>query len=137
VASLSNPDDIQSKMSFQVERAFRPSVPDNIEYLQVFENDEQLENFLLNDDDDGDDHTSIVPKDCIQSESLFMKDDHANNLLEEVSIRKAQETRKVNIGTDSSPRYVNLGVDCTPEEVDQYVSWFKEYIMCLLGPMIF
>ena len=38
-ASLSNPDDVQSKTSFQVERAFRPSVPDNVEYLQVFEND--------------------------------------------------------------------------------------------------
>jgi ribonuclease HI len=128
VASLSNPDDIQRKMSFQVERAFRPSVPDNIEYLQVFENDEQLEIFLLNDDDDEDDHSSVVPKYCIQSESLFTKDDHAKNLLEEVSIRKVQETRKVNIGTDSSPKYVNLGVDCTTEEVDQYVSLFKEYI---------
>jgi ribonuclease HI len=38
-ASLSNPDNVQSKTSFQVERAFRPSVPNNVEYLQVFEND--------------------------------------------------------------------------------------------------
>jgi ribonuclease HI len=127
-ASLSNPDDTQRKMSFQVERAFRPSVPDNIEYLQVFENDEQLEFFLLNDDDDEDDHSSVVPKDCLEYESLFMKYDHAKNLLEEVSVRKVQEMRKVNIGTDSSPKYVNLGVDCTTEEADQYVSLFKEYI---------
>jgi hypothetical protein len=61
-------------------------VPDNIEYLQVFENDEQLEKQLLDDvDDDEDDHSLVVPKDCIQCESLFMKDDHAKNLLEEVS----------------------------------------------------
>jgi ribonuclease HI len=46
-ASLSNPYDIQSKMSFQVERKFRPSVLDNVEYLQVFENDEQLEFFVV------------------------------------------------------------------------------------------
>jgi hypothetical protein len=59
---------------------------------------------------------------------LFTKDDHANNILEEVSVQKVQETRKVNIGMDQSPKYVNLGVDCTPEEVDQYVSLFKEYI---------
>jgi hypothetical protein len=39
-----------------------------------------------------------------------------------------QETRKINIGTDSSPKYVNLGVDCTIEEVDQYVALFKEYL---------
>jgi hypothetical protein len=50
-ASLSNPDDILRKISFQVERAFRPSVLNNIEYLQVFDNDEQLDNFLLNDDE--------------------------------------------------------------------------------------
>jgi hypothetical protein len=40
-------------------------VLDNIEYLQVFENDEQLEKFLLNDDDDEDDHLSTIPKDCM------------------------------------------------------------------------
>jgi ribonuclease HI len=39
-ASLSNPDDIQRKTYFQVEISFRPPVSDNIEYLQVFENDE-------------------------------------------------------------------------------------------------
>jgi hypothetical protein len=40
VASLSNQDDINIKTFFQVKRVFRPSVPDNHEYLQVFENDE-------------------------------------------------------------------------------------------------
>jgi hypothetical protein len=47
----------------------------------VFENDEQLELFLLNDDDDEDNHISTVPKDCIQFESLFTKKYHAKNLL--------------------------------------------------------
>jgi hypothetical protein len=82
----------------------------------------------LNDDDDGDNHISDVLKDCIQYESLFTKYDHAKNILEEVSFRKVQETRNINIGTDSSPNYVNLGVYCTIEEVDQYVALFKEYL---------
>jgi hypothetical protein len=43
VVSLSNPYDVQIKTYFQVERVFRPSVPDNLEYLKVFENDEQME----------------------------------------------------------------------------------------------
>ena len=64
-ASLSNLDDALRKMSFQVERSFRPSVPNNIEYLQVFENDEQLEIFVLNDDDEEDDSSSVIPKECI------------------------------------------------------------------------
>jgi hypothetical protein len=83
---------------------------------------------LLNNDDEEDDHSSIDPKNYIQVEYLFTKDDHVKNLLEEVLVLKVQETRKVNIGTDSSPKYVNLGVDCTIEEIDQYVSLFKEYI---------
>jgi ribonuclease HI len=61
-ASLSNPDDVQRKTYFQVERDFRPSMPDNVEYLQVFENDEQLEIFLLNDDDEEDNHSFCCPK---------------------------------------------------------------------------
>jgi hypothetical protein len=57
-----------------------------------------------------------------------MKNDHAKNLLIEISLQKVQETRKINIGTDSSAKYVNLGVDCTIEEVDQCVALFKEYL---------
>jgi hypothetical protein len=41
---------------------------------------------VLNDDDDEDNHISVVPKDCIQSESLFTGYYHAKNLLEEISL---------------------------------------------------
>jgi ribonuclease HI len=85
-ASLSNPDDIQSEMYFQVKRVFRPSVPDNQEYLQVFENDEDLEDFLVNENEDEDNDIASVPKNCVQSESLFTRDDHTKNLMEEVSV---------------------------------------------------
>jgi hypothetical protein len=127
-ALLSNPDDFLSKTSFQVERDFRPFVPDNIEYLQVFENHEKLEDFMLNDDEEEDNISIGIPKDCLQVESLFTKDDHAKNIHEEVLVRKVKETRKVNIGTNEFQKYVNLGIDCTPEEIDQYVALFKEYI---------
>jgi hypothetical protein len=92
--------------------------------LNFFENDEQLEMFLMNNDDDEDNHISMVLKDCIQFESLFTKNDHSKNLLEAISLRKVQETRKINIGIDSSPQYVNLGLDCIIKEVDQYVALF-------------
>jgi hypothetical protein len=129
VASLSNLKDIQSKSSFQVTRIFRPSIPNNQEYLQVFENDEQLNAFLANENDCKEDNDSLapIPKDCVKSESLFTRYDQAKNLKEEVSMRKVQETRKINIGTESSPKYVNLGIDCTPEEVAQYIVLFKDY----------
>jgi hypothetical protein len=82
VASLSNPDDVQSETSFQVKRVFQPSVPDNQEYLQVFENDEDLENFLVYENENEDNDIIVVPKNCVQSESLFTRDDHAKILLE-------------------------------------------------------
>jgi hypothetical protein len=74
---------MQRKTSFQVEKVFRPSVPDKLEYLQVFENDEQMEKKLFKDDDDDEDyHLSVVLKDFNQSEFFFTKDDHVKNLLE-------------------------------------------------------
>jgi len=102
-------------------------VPDNQEYLQVFENDEYLKCFLANEKDVEYNNIALVPKNCVQSESIFTRDDHRKSLKEEVLVRKVQEMKKVNIGTDSSPKYKNLGVDCTSKELDQYTTLFKEY----------
>jgi hypothetical protein len=62
-------------------------------------------------------------------ESLFTRDDQTKipDLKEEVSVRKVQETQKINIGTHDSPKYINLGTSCTMEEIDQYTSLFKEF----------
>jgi hypothetical protein len=84
--SLSNLDDVQRKTYFQVERIFRPSLPNNQEYLQVFENDEELEFFFMNDDEYEDIDIIVFPRNCIQSKYFFIRDDHAKNLLEEVSL---------------------------------------------------
>jgi hypothetical protein len=59
-----------------------------------------------------------VPKKIVQSEYVFTRDDHTKSLVEEVYVKKEEETKKVNIGTDRSPKYINLGVDCTSEELD-------------------
>jgi hypothetical protein len=59
---------------------------------------------------------------------LFTRDNHAKNILEEITLRKLYETGKNNIGTSNSPKCVNLVVDCTIKEVDQYVALFKEYL---------
>jgi ribonuclease HI len=82
-ASFSNPDDVHKKTYFQVRRISRPFVPDNQKYLQVFENDEELEKKLKNGDEDEDNHIIVVPRNCIQSRSLFTRDNHVKNLLEE------------------------------------------------------
>jgi ribonuclease HI len=83
-ASLFNPDDLQNKNTFQVKRIFRPSVPDNQEYLQVFENDEQLNDFLANAGEP-EESIALISKSCVKYESLFTGDDKTKDLKEEES----------------------------------------------------
>jgi len=98
VASLSNPDDFQSETYFQVKRVFRPSVLDNQYYLQVFENDEDLKYFLTNENYDEDNNIALVPNNCVESKSLFTRDDHTKSITEEVLVGKVQETKKLILG---------------------------------------
>jgi hypothetical protein len=144
VASLFNSDDSQNQSTFHVKTIFRPSIPDNQEYWQVFENDEHIANFLTDNDsmlsDDSeesqdpqkeicDQNLVLTPKNYVSLESLFTRDDQTNILdpKEEPSVRKVQETQKINIGTPDSPKYINLGTSCTIEEIDQYTQLFKEF----------
>jgi hypothetical protein len=54
-------------------------------------------------------HVSLS-KNCINFESLFTTYDQTKfpDLKEEISVRKVQETQKINIGTQDSPKYVKL-----------------------------
>jgi hypothetical protein len=135
-ASLSNPYDIQRKTYLQVERVFRPSVPNNLEYFQVFENYEQLEILLLNDDDDDEDnHMYAFPKDCIQYESLFMKYDHAKNLLEEISLRKVQETRSI-LELIVPKNMLTWELIAPLRKLINMFHFLKNILMFLYGPMM-
>jgi len=94
VASLFNLDDSQSQNSFHVKRIIRPSVLDNQYYLQVFENDEELAEFMADtsdvvDNSEDKNHLSLS-KDFINFESLFTRDNQTKvpNLKEELSVRK-------------------------------------------------
>jgi ribonuclease HI len=75
-------DEFQNKNTFQVKRISRPSISDNQEYIQVFENDEELNEFFSNL---GEFEESIqsIPKKCIKSKSLFSQDDQTKKLKEE------------------------------------------------------
>jgi len=55
-------------------------VPSNQEYLQVFENDEYLKYFIENENEDEDDGIALVRKNCVQSESIFTRDDHTKSI---------------------------------------------------------
>jgi ribonuclease HI len=49
-ASLFNTEDCQGQGTYHVKTIFRPSIPDNQECLQVFENDEYVVKFITDDD---------------------------------------------------------------------------------------
>ena len=68
-------------------------------------------------------------KKYVSLESLSTRDDQTkiSKPFEESSIRKFQETYKINIGTVESPKYINLGASCTKEERDKYTHLFKEF----------
>jgi hypothetical protein len=112
---LFNIDDSQGQGTYQVKTIFRPSIPDNQEYLQVFENDEHLVNFLTDDDP----ITSSDPEEDQNSQEKFMNRiinlPQRNILVWNPSLREMikwkfqnhwknplsefQETQKINIGT--------------------------------------
>jgi hypothetical protein len=76
-----------------------------------------------------DQNLKISPKSCVILESVFTRDDQTNipGPFEEPSIRKVQETQKINIDTLDSPKYINLGTSCTSKETDQYTQLFEEF----------
>jgi hypothetical protein len=113
-----------------VKTIFQPSIPDNQEYLQFFENDEHVVIFFTDEDTitevDPKESQNLQkkineqsqkpsPKKYINLESLFPRDDQTkiSKPLEEPFVRKVQETHKINIGTPESPKYINLGTGCT------------------------
>jgi hypothetical protein len=109
----------------------------------VFENDEHVVNFLSDLQPtssnfpvnveiqtyikDGETHQkttqkpscAFLPKNYVSLESLFTRDDQTkkNNTIDEPSLRKVQETQKINIATSEAPKYINLGTSCTTKEM--------------------
>ena len=123
---------------------FRPSILDNQEHLQVFENNEHVVNVFIDDDtkieEDSEEGQNLqeeiqekikkpTPKKYVSMKSFFMKDEQTkiSKPLEEPSVRKVQETYNINIGTHESPKYINLGTSCIKEEIDQYTQLFKYF----------
>jgi hypothetical protein len=80
VASLFNPDDLQSQKNFQVKRIFRTSVLNNQEYLQVSEKCKELDEFLADaiDSVENSENQNHIPltKKSINFESNFTRHDH-------------------------------------------------------------
>ena len=68
-------------------------------------------------------------KDLVSLESCFGRNNviKAETTKEEQSLRKVQETKKVNIGTTKDPKLLNLGITCSKEETMLYIDLFEEF----------
>jgi hypothetical protein len=112
--------------------------------LQDFENGKHIvilftdnDSIMLNDLEENQNHQKevhdqnikLTPKNYVNFESIFTRDDQTNILdpREEPSVKKIQETQKINIGNFDFPKYINLGTSYTTENIDQYIKLFKKF----------
>jgi ribonuclease HI len=144
---------IPPKIKYDVEVKYRPSIPDNVKYWKVFEDDLELKNFLetvdefsaLHIDQDHDSevtpHADVflnkianhhivqlpsnhIPKGLVPLERLFDGNDVA--LKGKVSTDDADIT-ECNVGTEKDPKYVKLSSSLSEEQREEYTKLLKEF----------
>jgi hypothetical protein len=155
VASKLLPAEGLSPNAFSVELLFRPSVPDNITNWRVFDDDQQIINFLHMEetfqgavideqthDDNLHDFTVIpnpkspealsdmvnsLPKSVVRLEKFYDFEDKFKNTVNCKTNSSSLSYEKVNLGTSENPQCINLGLGCSKQEKAAFVKLFKEF----------
>jgi ribonuclease HI len=113
----------------KMEVLFRPSIPDNLEHWQVFEDDDQIIRFMENSKEFTDTQINFLadsmdlevinlqnntlPKGCIPLENLFDRHDVFKGRR---TNKQAEEALEFNIGTEMDPRAIKIGKGTTEKE---------------------
>jgi hypothetical protein len=142
IASRLIPSDGLMPDSFSVELLYRPSIPNNIVNWRVFDDDQQLINFLHLKDtfkdsiiDEGQhdllmnidnyDSTEVenttgptnnIPRSVVILENLYDLQDKFKKVTNYNTNSSYMQFEVVNLGSDIAPQNVNLGKNCSPEE---------------------
>jgi ribonuclease HI len=145
---------IPPKLKYDVEVKYRPSIPDNVKYCKVFEDDLELKKLLesvdefvaLHIDQDLDSeitpHVDVFlsriynhrivqlpsnhfPKGLVPLEKLFDENDVA--VKGKVSIDDVDIT-ECNLGTEKDPKYVKLSSSLSREQRVEYVKLLKDFV---------
>jgi ribonuclease HI len=145
---------IPPKLKYVVEVKYKPSIPDNVKYWKVFEDDLELKKFLesvdefaaLHMDRDLDSeitpHADVflnkianhhivqlpinhIPKGLVPLEKIFDENDLA--VKGKVSTNDVDIT-ECNLGTEKDPKYVKLSSNLSREQRDEYVKLLKEFV---------
>jgi ribonuclease HI len=153
VASKLLPVDGLSPSTFSVELLFRPSIPNNITSWRVFEDDQQIINFLhmeetfqgavideqTHDDNLHDftvipnpkppealsDMVNFIPKYVVRLEKFYDFEDKFKKTVNCKTNSSSLTYEKVNLGTNENPQFINLGLGCSKQEKAAFIKLFK------------
>ena len=119
---------------------YRPYLPNNEESWQVFEHDESLHAFLMNEDVHDFEMISLehnkYPKGLSPLESNFSSADASkNSFTPENPKRKIDDTILVNIGSEEDPKNVYISITCTKNERNNLLICSKNLKIFLHGLM--
>jgi ribonuclease HI len=155
VASKLLPAEGLSPNTFSVEILFQPYVPNNIMNWRVFDDDQQIINFLHMEetfqgavideqthDDNLRDFTVIpnpkppealsdmvnpIPKSVARLEIFYDFEDKLKKTVNCKTNSSSLSYEKVNLGTSENPQCINLGLGCSKQEKATFVKLFKEF----------
>jgi hypothetical protein len=139
-ASTLQPCDGPLQNLCKMEVLFRPSIPDNLEHWQVFEDDDQIIRFMENNREFIDSQVNFLadsmnldvvnlqnntfPKGCVPLEHLFDRHDVFKGKKPNKQIDEALE---FNIGTEMDPRMVKIGKGTTEKERMEILDLIREF----------
>jgi hypothetical protein len=142
------------KLNYEIQIKYRPSLPDNVKFWKVFEDDDELTRFLAVIDefanlqiDQENEHdneiekqklrrkivaheivqlsTNRIPKGLVPLERLFDNNDVAIKL---ESGEKDSEVLQYNVASEQEPKYVNLASHLTEKQRVDYGELLKEFV---------
>jgi hypothetical protein len=80
-------------------------------YYQLIQIKKKIESQICQKEETHESNVNLLQKSCVSLESLFTRDDQTKNknVTEESSLRKFQETQKINIGTFEASKVFKFG----------------------------
>jgi ribonuclease HI len=125
---------------YKVEVNYRPSLPDNLEHWQVFDNESQILCFLQNEGEFSEAQINLLaekvnieiidiadeplPKGIVPLEDLFDRNDMYKG---KPSSKINDEIIEFNIGTEESPKMIKFGKGTTTDEREKLISLIREF----------
>ena len=142
------------RLNYDVQVKYRPSLPDNVKFWRVFENDGELSKFLQSVDEFSDIHIDKEKLNLEESKQLKLKDEVTeHNIVQlprnyiprglvpleelfdhnDVPFKPAKRevdptVQELNIGSQSHPKLINLSIGMTIEQKYEYCSLIKEFV---------